>query len=278
MPQVSSVVVYDNLSRSNYNLFIGLTKLDKRFRLMEGDVLDSRKLRRAVADADVVYHLAAKVTTPFAHQDPHLFEQVNHWGTAEVCYAVEASSVSKLIYASSAVVYGAGGVPADLTTTPAPDSFYGISKWRGEQHVARLAPGTEVVIFRCANVYGYNRSLRIDAVINKFMFEANFSGKINVHGDGSQRRPFVFIDTVADVFAEALTMAKHTGTHNLVEDNFRVSDLVDVVRTLYPQLETIFIGHNMPLRELVVEADETQENALERLRQRLENFKSQFTF
>jgi UDP-glucose 4-epimerase len=82
--RIDEIIIYDNLSRGNYNLFIGLSKLPEgKVRFIQGDLLDTRKLRKALKGVDVVYHLAAKVSTPFADQNPHLFEQINHWGTAE---------------------------------------------------------------------------------------------------------------------------------------------------------------------------------------------------
>jgi len=63
---------------------------EKKVRFIKGDILDSRQLRKALAGIDVVYHLAAKVTTPYANADSHFFEQVNHWGTAELVQAVKA--------------------------------------------------------------------------------------------------------------------------------------------------------------------------------------------
>ena len=64
---VEKVIVYDNLSRMNYNLFLGL-KLQRYPKLVfvKGELLDSRSLKKALKDIDVVYHMAAKVTTPFA--------------------------------------------------------------------------------------------------------------------------------------------------------------------------------------------------------------------
>ena len=93
---VEKVIVYDNLSRMNYNLFLGL-KLQKYPKLVfvKGELLDSRSLKKALKGIDVVFHLAAKVTTPFAASDSHAYEQVNHWGTAELVYAVEESSSLK---------------------------------------------------------------------------------------------------------------------------------------------------------------------------------------
>src|SRR3954468_14795002 len=94
--RVKQVIVYDNLSRSNPNLFLGL-KLTNHAKLsfVKGELLDSRGLRKVLKGVDVVYHLAAKVTTPFANDDAHSYEQVNHWGTAELVYAVEESDVKK---------------------------------------------------------------------------------------------------------------------------------------------------------------------------------------
>ena len=107
-PQVEKVFVYDNLSRSNFNLFIGARKEEyKKLTFIRGELLDSRKLKKVLKDIDIVYHLAARVTTPFANSDAHLFDQINHWGTAELTYLLEESSVKKLIFTSSAGIYGA---------------------------------------------------------------------------------------------------------------------------------------------------------------------------
>lgn len=279
-PRIEQVTIFDNLSRSNYNLFIGAHKLDGRFRFIHGDILDSRKLRKEVNQHDIVYHLAAKVTTPFADQDAHLFEQVNHWGSAEVGYAVEESKVQKLIYLSSVSVYGSGDEAKDINSELNPRTFYGISKMRGEEHLARLADKCETYIFRCGNVYGYNRSMRFDAVINKFMFEANFQNKINVHGSGTQSRPFIYVDSVAESLAKVLRSESKTGKQNLVEDNFQVNEIVEVLQTLYPELEMIFINHNLKLRELAVASINKldQETSITRLHERLAHFKKQFAF
>src|SRR6056297_3665371 len=107
MPAVDKITIYDNLSRGNHNLFLGERKLpSNKVRFQHGDILDSRKLKQIVAEHNVVFHLAAKVTTPFADAHSHLFEQVNHWGTAEVVYAAEEAGIEQLIFLSSVSVYG----------------------------------------------------------------------------------------------------------------------------------------------------------------------------
>lgn len=280
--QIEEIVIYDNLSRHNYNLFMGFQKLDDRFKFIEGDILDSRNLRRAVAKADIVYHLAAKVTTPFADQDAHLFEQINHWGTAEVCYAVEESNVKKLVYVSSVSVYGAGEEEKTLESELNPRTFYGISKMRGEEHVKRLADKLDVFVVRCGNVYGYNKSMRFDAVINKLLFEANFNRKINIHGNGSQHRPFVSIATVQSVLSAMVGSEVTPGTYNLVGQNYEINEIASALKELYPELETIFINHNMKLRDLKVDLNNgnlgPQYDPGKSLLERLSEFNEKFTF
>jgi len=278
--KVDELIVYDNLSRHNYNLFIGANKLDQRVKFIQGDILDSRNLRKAVSQVDAVIHLAAKVTTPFADQDAHLFEQVNHWGTAEVTYAVEESQVEKLIYLSSVSVYGSGESARDLNSVLKPKTFYGISKMRGEEHVNRLSNKLNTHIIRCGNVYGFNRSMRFDAVINKFLFEANFHSKINIHGDGQQHRPFVHIQTVCDHLVDVLFSDESSSTSNLVEHNYSINNITEVLKDLYPELEMIFINNNIKLRELKVDNGNQAhtEADLALLKKRLNEFKDAFTF
>lgn len=282
--RVKQVVVYDNLSRSNHNLFLGL-KLTNHAKLsfVKGELLDSRGLRKALKGVDVVYHLAAKVTTPFANDDAHSYEQVNHWGTAELIYAVEESDVKKFIYTSSTGVYGSSNEEVDEQTEPSPKTPYAISKLRGEDHVRRLMDKRDTYIFRCGNVYGYSKSMRFDAVINKFVFESNFNKRITIQGDGKQSRAFIHIDQVAAALANLLFSPLTSGTYNLVERNIKVFDIVDVMKQLVPPLEFIYINQHMHLHELNVKRNDLVTRTLNIERNReliedLEEFLGRFSF
>lgn len=282
---VSEIVVYDNLSRSNRNFFIGVQKLNpNKIRFVEGDILDTRKLRETMAGVEVVYHLAADVSTPFADRHPHLFEQVNHWGTAEVVYAVEATpSVRRLIYTGSASSYGASDSPFTIDSIPQPKTFYGISKFRGEKHVQRMIPKLEkVFVLRCGNVYGYSKSMRFDAVINKFMFQANYNRLIHIDGNGKQHRPFISIQKIATVLSRLITSELQSGIYNAVDKNPAIGEIVEVLRKIYPELEMIFVNQSMDMRNLQVEPSpeiqalfpEIEEN----LEEELLRFKEAFVF
>ncbi|MEL7003124.1 MAG: SDR family oxidoreductase [Bacteroidota bacterium] len=282
--EVSEIIIYDNLGKSNYNFFIGHTFAHSdKITFIKGELLDSRQLRKYLRGVDVVYHLAAKVTTPFANADPHFFEQVNHWGTAELVYALEESDVKKVIFASSTSVYGSSKHSVDESTTPNPKTFYGISKLRGEEHVQRLSDKIDTYIFRCGNVYGYNKSMRFDAVINKFMFEANFNKRITIHGDGRQHRSYIHINCAAMVLASVLGDQLEPGTYNLVERDLQVLDIVDVLKEMIPELEFIFVNQHLKLRQLLVKPNLELMNRLgietsRTLKEELEEFKAKFSF
>lgn len=254
---VSEVIVYDNLARGNHNLFIGQSKIKgASVRYVPGELLDTRRLAKELQGVDMVYHLAAKVTTPFANHNPHEFEQTNNWGTAELCRLLENSSVKRLVYLSSASVYGASDQESDAETIPHAKTFYGISKLRGEEHVQRLLYSkVHTYILRCGNVYGYSKSMRFDSVINKFIFEAHFSGRLRIIGNGHQHRSFIHIDRLSERLVKLLHDPLPPDTYNLVEYNYNVNDVVEHLTKLYPHLEMLFVNQNMPMRNLKVKPD-----------------------
>jgi len=284
-PGVSKVVVYDNLSRENYNLFINASKHVSKDKIQFefGDLLDTRKIKKTLKGIDIVYHLAARASTPFANTDSHLFEQVNHWGTAELVYAIEElGTVKKMIYVSSCSVYGSGKELIDETAIVNPKTIYGVSKMRGEEHVARLGEKMNAVIIRLGNVYGYSSSMRFDAVINKFMFEAHYKNRISIHGNGRQSRSFIHVAKAVDSLEAILTKDIPSDVYNLTERNLEIYDLIDEVKDLYPSLEFIFINQHLELREQKINP-ETKLSKYIPLKQtnfteELAEFKKHFTF
>jgi UDP-glucose 4-epimerase len=282
---VSKVVVYDNLSRENYNLFINSVQhvSKDKIHFEFGDLLDTRKIKKILTDIDVVYHMAARVSTPFATVDSHLFEQVNHWGTAELVYAIEeAKTVKKLIYVSSCSVYGSGKEMIDENSIANPKTIYGVSKMRGEEHVTRLGTKMNAIIIRLGNVYGYSASMRFDAVINKFMFESHYKNKISIHGNGRQSRSFIHVDKAVDSLEAILIKDIPSDIYNLTERNLEIYDLIDEVKDLYPSLEFIFINQHLELREQKVNPETKLLKYIPLkqtiLSEELATFKKHFTF
>lgn len=253
---VKEVVVYDNLSRGNYNLFIGEhIPHGEKVVFIQGDILDSRTLRKTLNGIDFVYHLAAKVTTPFANTDPHYYEQINHWGTAELVYAIEQSEVKQLIHISSTSVYGSNDAIVDESSPLNPRTFYGTSKKRAEEHVMRLVDKGRATIIRSGNVYGYSKSMRFDAVINKYAFEANFHNRITIQGSGKQHRSFIHVNDLVHDLALLIEHDDDHGIYNLVSKNLSILEIVDVIKELKPALEFLFVDQHLELRNIQVETE-----------------------
>jgi UDP-glucose 4-epimerase len=282
LAEVENILVYDNLSRGNYNLFLGKKVSSPKVKFIHGEMLDSRKLRRVLKNIDVVYHLAAKVTTPFANLDGHIFEQTNHWGTAELIYALEENPVKKFIFASSAAVYGNSGEAATEETPAQPDSFYSISKQRAEQHVERMFGKMNTLIIRLGNVYGYSKSMRFDAVINRLMFDAHFTNRITINGTGKQHRSFIHIDKVTSVLSDLLNKNIPNGIYNLSDKNLNILGVVEELKKIYPDVESFFINQNYGAHDLQVERNSKLLNYISlpetNLEDELRKFKEQFSF
>jgi UDP-glucose 4-epimerase len=253
---VETVVIYDNLSRGNYNLFIGEPiPQGEKIDFIQGDILDRRSLQKALEGVDFVFHLAAKVTTPFANTDPHYFEQINHWGTAEVVYSIEESDVRQLIHVSSTSVYGSTDNLVDENSPLNPRTFYGTSKMRAEEHVMRLVDKGRATIIRSGNVYGYSKSMRFDAVINKYAFETNFHNRITIQGSGNQHRAFVHVNDLVHDLALLIEHDDDHGIYNLVSKNLSIMDIADTFKTLRPELEFLFIDQHLDLRNIQVDTN-----------------------
>ncbi len=279
---ITEVVVYDNLSHGNHNLFIGVQKFPSgKVRFINGDLLDTRKLRKALDSIDVVYHLAAKVTKPYSDHNPHLLEQVNHWGTAELVYAVEESNVSRLIYTSSTAVYGTSSKAVNTNTTPHPVTYYGISKLRGEEHVARIQSKLSAYIIRTANVYGYSKSMRFDARINRYMMEAATGQKITVNGSGQQRRAYIHVHAATNLLEGLLYSDIQPDTYDLVGKNLSSSDITNGIVQALPDTELLYINQHIEPWELPVQQDQRLKQPAPvtemDFQQEIQEFKANFT-
>ena len=255
-PGIDDILVYDNLCKGNYNLFTGLRKVPgNNVRFIQADILDSRSLRSCMAGMDIVIHLAARVEAPFADQNAHDFEQTNHWGTAEVVYGAEEAGVARLIYLSSQAVYGQGAVTS-AAHPRVPASFYGLSKMRGEDHVLRLMEKTPVQLVRCANVYGYSKNLRFETLVNQLVFDAHFTRRVAIHGDPGHTMTHISLYHLVEVLAQMVKRDMDSDVYNLSQRAMATGELLEALKALYPDLETIFVDQHIPLKDLTIACDQ----------------------
>ncbi len=210
----AEVVVLDDLS-SGYRT--NLEGLPVSF--IEGDVRDPATVHRAIDGCDTVFHLAASVGNTRSIDDPIRDSEINVLGTLRVLEAARRAGTSKIVYSSSAGIFG------ELKTLPIredhpidPDTPYGASKLGGEKlclAYAKLYPMAGVCL-RYFNVYGVNQ--RYDAygnVIPIFAHRVLHGEPILIFGDGEQTRDFVNVRDVAQANLRAAQTSGLSGAFNV---------------------------------------------------------------
>src|ERR1700729_2253853 len=126
--------------------------------LLEADIRSAEDLR-PVADfePDTVFHLAALHFIPYCNAHPQEALDVNVLGLESVIRAVRSAPLTSFVFPSSAAIYGFGDERWPESAPPKPDEIYGISKWMGEQIMARFhadRPDVRTAVARLFNTYG----------------------------------------------------------------------------------------------------------------------------
>lgn len=204
---VAEVVVYDNFSRGREEN-LAEARRDPRLRIFElgGDILHRDLLAEAVRGMDGVFHLAA-LWLLHCHDYPESAFEVNVRGTFNVLMACLHAGVKRLVYSSSASVYG--DALAEPMTEEHPynnKTFYGATKIAGEHllralhHRYRNTPQRlDYVGLRYMNVYGPRQDYQgaYIAVIMKILDRLDRGEPPLVYGDGSQAYDFIYVGDVA---------------------------------------------------------------------------------
>jgi UDP-glucose 4-epimerase len=206
---VGEIIIYDNFCRGSHdNLAIALK--DPRVKIFEigGDICQSDILSAALKGADGVFHFAALWLLQ-CHEFPRSAFDVNIRGTFNVIEACVLRGVKRLVYSSSASVYG------DAVEEPMTEdhpfnntNFYGATKVAGEQMCRAFYHryGLNYAGLRYMNVYGPRQDYRgaYIAVIMKILDAIDDNKAPTIYGDGSQAYDFVYVGDCAR--ANVLTM------------------------------------------------------------------------
>ncbi|HUR30335.1 MAG TPA: NAD-dependent epimerase/dehydratase family protein, partial [Saprospiraceae bacterium] len=120
-----------------------------------------------------------------------------------------------------------------------------------ERQLSILNNNRKLFILRSGNVYGYNPSYRIDAVVNRFLFQANFMGKITINGSGDQHRSFIHVDKLVHAIVQLIEGVVEPGIFNLVEHNQTINNIAASIKNLYPGLDLIYANHNVRMKDLL---------------------------
>lgn len=229
--QGHTVVVLDNLLSGYRQNLAPFPEVE----FIEGDIRDATAVERAMQNVEVVFHLAASVGNKRSIEHPVDDAEINVLGTLRVLEAARRNGVRKVVFSSSAGIFG------ELKTLPIredhpvePDSPYGADKLGAEKlclAYAKLYP-LECVCLRYFNVYGVNQ--RYDAygnVIPIFAHRMLRGEPITIFGDGEQTRDFVNARDVVQANYKAAMTRGVSGAFNIASGTrVTINQLVAMMR------------------------------------------------
>ena len=235
---VGEVVVYDNYARGKREYLTESLK-DPRCTIypIGGDIREIDILNEAMKGKDYVFCLAA-MWLLHCKDFPRTAFDVNIAGTFNVLEACVKNNIKKLIWSSSASVYGdAVELPMTEAHPYNNKNFYGASKIAGEAMATAFNDryGLQVIGLRYMNVYGPNQDQTaaytgvVPIMLNKI--EANEAPVIN--GDGSQAYDFIYVEDVATCNVLALKSETEFGFYNVgTEVQTSIKELCDTILDL----------------------------------------------
>ncbi|MDX5893193.1 NAD-dependent epimerase/dehydratase family protein [Rubrobacter radiotolerans] len=176
--------------------------------LVVGSILNEGLALRAAAGADVIVHFAANTGVAPSVEDPRADCYSNVIGTLNYLEAARASGVGRFVFASSGAAVGEVEPPLHEELAPHPVSPYGASKLAGEAYCSAYngAFGVETVALRFGNVYGPGSGHKNSAVA-KFIKRASRGEVLEVYGDGTQTRDFIYVHDLTRAVYRAATVA-----------------------------------------------------------------------
>lgn len=255
--QVREIVVLDNFVRGTRDNLRSAVR-DERVQLVDGSVTDRELLRELMAGTDYVFHLAALWLYECVHE-PRSALEVNVVGTYNVIEAAADAGVKKVVYSSSASVYG------DAVFTPMTEdhpfnnrTMYGATKIAGEQFFRAFYEQRKLnyVGLRYMNIYGPRMDYKgtYVSVIMKVLDRIDAGEPPVIFGDGSQAYDFVHVSDVARANILALQadatdeffnigIGVKTTIRELVDDLLEITD--SKLEPEYRPQEQMFVTHRV---------------------------------
>ncbi|MGB0920043.1 MAG: SDR family NAD(P)-dependent oxidoreductase [Alphaproteobacteria bacterium] len=205
----ATVTVLDNLSTGHRH---NLDHVEDDIRFIEGDIANPGDVQTAMAGCTHCINLAAQVSVPVSINAPRLSALSNIVGFATLYECALAQGVERIIYASSAAIYGDNDtLPLVETEPPNPLSPYGLEKLTNERQAAQFETlhdnGPSLFGLRYFNVFGPRQdpTSQYAGVISKFAECFSQGKQPTIFGDGKQTRDFVYVKDVAAINAAMLS-------------------------------------------------------------------------
>lgn len=238
------VLGIDNL-RTGHRHNLAQALQSPKCRLEIADVAEEGVIDGLVAEfqPDAIIHLAALVSVQESIADPDLNLRLNYIATQRVTTAMEAHGVMRVVFASSAAIYGdTTDLPIAEDSPKTPISPYGEAKWKSEEwlHARSAQSGFIVRCHRYFNVFGPRQdpASPYSGVISIFDRRYREGKPVTIYGDGQQTRDFISVHDVARANVIAATRADiKSGSANVCTGHATsLLDIIKVFASHYPEV------------------------------------------
>jgi nucleoside-diphosphate-sugar epimerase len=188
---------------------------------------------------DIIVHLAAQISVPRSIENPDETLSVNVDGTSSIISAAESSGVQKIIFASSAAVYGdCDTIPIPETAPLIPQSPYAVSKIIGEELLRRSQ--IQTCALRFFNVYGPGQSINggYAAVIPAFKNAVATSKQCTIFGDGTQVRDFIHVSDLVRIIGLTIDSDNLPSELNIASgEGTTLLQLIEILSNSNPEMQ-----------------------------------------
>lgn len=197
------VIVIDNLLKGKKE------NLNPKVKFYELDICSEKVIEVIKKEnIEIIYHLAAQIDIQKSIQTPSFDAAINILGTINILEGAKLARVSKIIYSSSAAVYGEPKYASiDEQHLTNPISYYGISKHTSEYYIKVYSElyDLDYTILRYANVYGIRQEPKGDGgVISIFSDKMLKNQSPSIFGDGMAKRDYIYVEDVVSSNIKAL--------------------------------------------------------------------------
>jgi len=191
----------------------------------------------AVEKPQVICHLAAQINVGVSQQEPCLDADSNIMGTLKILTYAIKYKVQKIVFTSSAAIYGNPlYLPVNEEHPALPLSFYGLSKYTAECYIRMFATtfGLRYSILRFSNVYGPRQQATGEGgVIAQFVTRFAKGEAPVIYGDGEQTRDFIYVGDVVAACCKALYMGDNQTLNVSTGRAVSINQLYEFSKNIY---------------------------------------------
>lgn len=259
-----AVRLFDRLNVPPYRTFTKQESIE----WIQGDFTSAADIEQAVAGCEIVFHLISTTLPKSSNDDPIYDVESNVVGTLRVLEAARRNRVKKIVFVSSGgTVYGAPKIVPILESHPTnPLSSYGIGKLAIEKylHLYYTLHGLDYAILRLANPFGERqRANSAQGAVAVFMNRAIHNQPVEIWGDGSVVRDYIYIADVVDALVKSATYRGDERLFNIGSGQGKsLNEILAAIETIthHPIVRTYLAGRAFDVPANILSIAHAQEH------------------